>query len=180
MDTAPVASRSVKQETTRTVRGASLDEIEAVYLRDRHAFVRVAAGIVDDPHEANDAVQDAFAQGVRARATFRGSGSLEAWLWRLVVNAAHSSRRQRRDLPSESGPIEGSVAYDEPHRATDALRRAVATLPERQRLVLFLRYYADLDYAEIAGVLGLRKGTVSSTLSHAHRAIRAALTEADR
>ncbi len=56
------------------------------------------------------------------------------------------------------------------------MREALANLPERQRLVLFLRYYADLDYAAIAQVLGLRTGTVSSTLNQRHRAIRSALT----
>jgi len=50
------------------------------------------------------------------------------------------------------------------------LRALVATLPERQRLVLFLRYYADLDYQAIGGVLGIATGTVSATLNQAHGA----------
>lgn len=66
------------------------------------------------------------------------------------------------------------------HEPDTAVHAVLASLPERQRLVLFLRYYADLDYEAIAHALGMRKGTVSSTLSHAHAAIRAALTEADR
>ena len=56
-----------------------------------------------------------------------------------------------------------------------AVRDAVAALPERQRLALFLRYYADLDYAAIADALGVRRGTVSATLNHAHAALREAL-----
>ena len=51
----------------------------------------------------------------------------------------------------------------------------LAALPERQRLVLFLRYYADLSYAEIGEALGLRTGTVSATLAAAHRTLRARL-----
>jgi len=50
-------------------------------------------------------------------------------------------------------------------------------LPERQRLVLFLRYYADLDYAEIARALGIRRGTVSATLNQAHASLRPMLAE---
>jgi len=65
-------------------------------------------------------------------------------------------------------------AVDEPR---DAVRAAVAALPERQRLALFLRYYADLDYAAIAAALGVRRGTVSATLNHAHKTLRAALDE---
>ncbi len=53
---------------------------------------------------------------------------------------------------------------------------AVATLPERQRLALFLRYYADFDYRQIAAILEVEIGTVSATLHKAHAALRAALT----
>jgi RNA polymerase sigma factor (sigma-70 family) len=52
------------------------------------------------------------------------------------------------------------------------VRRWVAALPERQRLVVFLRYYADLDYCAIATALDVEVGTVSATLSSAHRALR--------
>ena len=48
----------------------------------------------------------------------------------------------------------------------------IADLPERQRLVLFLRYYADLDYRQIADALGIRRGTVGATLNQAHAALR--------
>jgi RNA polymerase sigma-70 factor (ECF subfamily) len=49
------------------------------------------------------------------------------------------------------------------------LAAAIAALPERQRLAIFLRYYADLDYAAIADALGISRGTVAATL-HAARA----------
>jgi RNA polymerase sigma factor (sigma-70 family) len=53
----------------------------------------------------------------------------------------------------------------------------VSALPERQRLVVFLRYYADLDYRSIAVVLGIEVGTVSATLSAAHTALRRLMKE---
>jgi len=55
------------------------------------------------------------------------------------------------------------------------VRRWIAMLPERQRLVVFLRYYADLDYRGIAAALGVEVGTISATLSAAHTALRARL-----
>jgi RNA polymerase sigma factor (sigma-70 family) len=55
----------------------------------------------------------------------------------------------------------------------------VAGLPERQRLVVFLRYYADLDYRSIAAALDVEVGTVSATLASAHRSIRRALEEVE-
>jgi RNA polymerase sigma factor (sigma-70 family) len=51
----------------------------------------------------------------------------------------------------------------------------IAQLPERQRLVVFLRYYADLDYRGIAGVLEVTVGTVSASLAAAHATLRNAL-----
>jgi RNA polymerase sigma factor (sigma-70 family) len=56
----------------------------------------------------------------------------------------------------------------------------VAGLPERQRLALFLRYYADLDYQSIAATLGVAPGTVGATLNAAHAALRNSLKEAHR
>ena len=56
----------------------------------------------------------------------------------------------------------------------------VAALPERQRLAVFLRYFADLDYRSIATALDIEVGTVSATLAAAHAALRRAYTEAVR
>ena len=57
------------------------------------------------------------------------------------------------------------------------MRAALAALPERQRLALFLRYYADLDYAGIAEALGISRGTVSATLHAAHATLQTQLSE---
>ena len=54
---------------------------------------------------------------------------------------------------------------------------ALARLPERQRTAIFLRYYADLDYAAIGEALGIRHGTVAATLNAAHAALRSHLEE---
>ena len=57
------------------------------------------------------------------------------------------------------------------------VRAVIAALPERQRLVLFLRHYADLDYETIAQATGIERGTVAATLHAAHRKVRDAMTE---
>jgi RNA polymerase sigma factor (sigma-70 family) len=54
---------------------------------------------------------------------------------------------------------------------------AIRALAPRQRLIVFLRCFADLSYPEIAQVAGVTEGTVAATLSQAHAALRAALTE---
>ena len=145
--------------------------------RERFAdFVAVAASIVGDRDTARDAVQDAFASVVRGRRGFRRSGPLEAWVWRAVVNAARK-RRQRfaRDLSVADFTVSANGG-SEPAAVSD-LAALVAALPERQRLVLFLRHYADLDYRQIARILDVKTGTVSAALHAAHATLRRNLTE---
>ena len=153
--------------------GASLDELEALYRSRFDVFARVAASVTGNSERARDAVQEAFATAVGKRGSFRGDGPLEAWVWRNVLNAARSD--VRRIIP----PVE----YDEAvstngHPEEDAeLRVALARLPERQRTAVFLRYYADLDYAAIGEALGISAGTVAATLNSAHSALRSRLQE---
>jgi RNA polymerase sigma-70 factor (ECF subfamily) len=150
-------------------RGARLSDIEAVYRSRSGAFMRLARAIVGTDEEAWDAVHDAMVSAIRSRASFRGDGSLEAWLWQAVMNAARS--RARRSTAGEPTPEPDA----NPHDAEDdreVVRRAVARLPERQRLVLFLRYYAGFRYEEIGAVLGLQSGTVGPTLTAAQATLR--------
>jgi RNA polymerase sigma-70 factor (ECF subfamily) len=156
----------------RLSRGASVAALERVYRAEFPRFVRVATAVAGDEHSGADAVHDAFVQAVRKRRSFRGDGPLEAWLWRMVVNAA--KKRARHAEPPEPPPL-----VDAENGFGDPIRTAVAALPERQRLVLFLRYYADLDYQAIGATLDIAAGTVGATLNAAHNALRSSLKEAD-
>jgi RNA polymerase sigma-70 factor (ECF subfamily) len=151
-------------------KGARLDQVERLY-RERYAyFVRVAQAVVGGETAAHDAVQDGFAQAVRKLGSFRGDGPLEAWLWRLVLNAALAIRRRSGSFdPFELAP---EPAASDAREGDEQIRAWVAELPERQRLAVFLRYYADLDYKAIAEALGIEVGTVSATLNAAHSALR--------
>jgi RNA polymerase sigma factor (sigma-70 family) len=153
------------------LRDRPLREIEAIY-RDRYdAFFRVARAITGDRERAAEAVHDAFAAVIRNRRSYRGDGPREAWIWRAVVNAARNATR--RPLVE----VRPHVDEAELPPAQAELAPYVSALPERQRLVVFLRYYADLDYASIAAALGVDVGTVGSTLAAAHRTLRLALQE---
>jgi RNA polymerase sigma-70 factor (ECF subfamily) len=155
--------------------GASLSEIEAVYREGFAEFRRVATAIAGDREAALDVVQEAFGSVIRRRKTFRGEGPLEAWIWRTVVNTALDYAR----LPPASAPsFEAALAAQNGHPAERGrVAAAVAALPERQRLVLFLRYYADFDYRAIAETLEIRPGTVAATLNAARASLRSALSE---
>jgi RNA polymerase sigma-70 factor, ECF subfamily len=158
---------------------ASIADLEAVYRRDLSRFVRAATAIVGDEATATDAVQEAFASAVRSRKTYRGDVPLEGWIWRIVVNAALQLRRARAAEDPE--PDEWLVAETNGQPVEDAaVRHWVAALPERQRLAVFLRYFADLDYRGIAAALEIEVGTVSATLAAAHSTLRRSIQEVER
>jgi RNA polymerase sigma-70 factor (ECF subfamily) len=148
-------------------------DLEEVYRLHFQRFVRVATAITGDEDAGHDAVQDGFADALRHRRSYRGEGPLEAWVWRAVVNAAHRSRKKRRATPYlQYEPATNGTPSDD-----TGVRAWLAALPERQRLAVFLRYYADLDYRTIAAALDVEVGTVSATLSAAHTALRRSLQE---
>jgi len=162
------------------VRGATVEALESVYRADLPRFVRAAAAIVGDEGAGRDAVQDAFVQAVRKQESYKGEAPLEAWVWRIVINEALAQRRRRApDLELRSDSAAAPSSNGVPER--DATIRAwVAALPERQRLAVFLRYFADLDYRSIATALDVEVGTVSATLAIAHAALRRSYEEAVR
>jgi RNA polymerase sigma-70 factor, ECF subfamily len=155
--------------------GATLAAIEGIYRSHLPEFRRAAAAITGDRELACDAVQDAFG-AVRRRADFRGEGSLNGWIWRIVINTTLSQTRARRP----TSPLAGDPSTsDNGHTgaATERVRGALALLPKRQRLVLFLRYYADLDYATIAEAVGISTGTVGKALHTGRANMRRRLEE---
>ncbi len=149
-----------------TTAGAQLADIEALYRMGHDRFVAVAAVLCGDADNGRDAVQDGFAQAIRSRASFRGEGTLEGWVWRIVVNAARSSARKPWPATVADVPERGQAP------AAEAGVDLLHALPDRQRTVLFLRYYADLDYRAIAEILDVEIGTVGSTLNAALAALR--------
>jgi len=115
-------------------------------------------------------VQEAFARALRQQRKFRGDGSLEAWVWKIALNVA---LKKRRELAREWSLDDEYEAGTQETAPNSDLRAAVRALPPRRRLVVFLRYFADLSYAEIAAIAGISEGTVAATLAQAaHRITR--------
>jgi RNA polymerase sigma-70 factor (ECF subfamily) len=147
-------------------------QIESLYRADFRRFERVARAIAGDRESAQEAVQEGFADALRRAAQWTGRGSLEGWVWRCVVNRA----RKARPRPLPALPADGASTNAD-HEPSE-LGARLAGLPERQRLVVFLRYFADLEYREIAAALEIEIGTVSATLHAAHARLRAGYEEA--
>jgi RNA polymerase sigma-70 factor (ECF subfamily) len=146
--------------------------IEQLY-RERYVGFRNALASVTGSYEAaRDAVQEGFARAFASRRRFRGEAPLAAWVWRIALRAALEARSDRE---AELDDVAG-VGLVEPER-DPLLAAALAALSPRRRLVVFLRYYADLSYAEIAAACDVSPGTVAATLAQAREALAAALQE---
>jgi len=170
-------TRPITQELP-TARRDLADSLEVVYLRLFSRLVGTAAGITGDRETGREVVQDAFAKMLSSQGP-RDAASFEAWVWRSVLNAARDVRRRTwlADRVRRSGGTSGERQAPETSPGDPFLRAAVSRLPLKQRTALFLRHYADMDYAAIAKVMEISEGTVGSTLNAAHRSLRSTLGE---
>jgi RNA polymerase sigma-70 factor (ECF subfamily) len=138
-------------------------DLEDLYRRRHGAFQVMFASVTGSVESARDVVQEGFAQALRDQNAFRGEGSLEGWVWRIAFRVAVGSKGSRElslDEVPEVAFVDGS--------SDPLLAAAVRDLPPQRRMAIFLRYFADLSYAEIGDVLGVAEGTVAATLSQAH------------
>jgi RNA polymerase sigma factor (sigma-70 family) len=162
--------------------GATLAELERAYRAQFRAFLQTATAYLGDADAARDAVQEGAATAIRKRRTYRGTGTVEAWLWSVMLNTIRSEFRARSHdyLLDHELRDDGAAAASNLDGSAQTVRAAVRRLPERQRLALFLRFYADLDYATIAELLGMSKGTVGASLNSARTTLRGLLEEVRR
>ncbi len=148
-----------------------MEPLEQLY-RDRYVGFRNAlAPVVGSDDAARDVVQEAFAIALRKRHALRRRESLAPWVWQIAFRLAlrERGRRGTNDLPDDLGVLS-------PER-DPAVAAAIRSLAPRRRLVVFLRYFADFTYAEIAEALEISEGTVAATLAQAHAALHDDLTE---
>jgi RNA polymerase sigma-70 factor (ECF subfamily) len=140
------------------------------YAERLHAFLVRVTGSRDD---ADDLLQDAWIRVARGAPTFDPRRRARPWLYGIAANLARDLQRRRgvrlraaHELRSDPPP-----PVVRPLDRID-LRERLARLPERLREVLVLRFYGDLDEAEMAEALGIPKGTVKSRLHGAIRELR--------
>ena len=147
---------------------ASAESIERLYRNRYVSFRGGLAAITGSRDGAHDAVQEAFAQALRDRNRYRGEdeASLAAWVWRIAFRVA-ARRRGTDQRELALGDLVESASIASPDR-DPILAQALRRLPPQRRLVVFLRYFADLSYAEVASLCGISEGTVAATLAHAH------------
>jgi RNA polymerase sigma-70 factor (ECF subfamily) len=163
------------------------DLVERAQAGDREAFAHlvkasaprlkgVAYMILRDEHRAEDALQDAFLLAWRDLRALRDPDAWDAWLRRLTVNACYKvAGRDRRRSVIESQVAPGAVPTpDAASRVADRewVMSELDRLDVDRRTVLVLHYYLDLSLPEVAEVLGIPYGTVTSRLHRGLEAMR--------
>ncbi len=142
----------------------------------------VALRMTGDPHEAQDATQDAFISAYRAFDRFRGESAVTTWLYRITVNAVLMRRRGRkREREMAQGSIEDRVIADKapgPEKLAltselrDAIQRALDQLPADQRMAVVLRDVQGLSGEEAAAALNVPVSTVKTRLHRGRTRLR--------
>jgi RNA polymerase sigma-70 factor (ECF subfamily) len=165
------------------VRLAEGDREALAPLMERHypRLYRLALSYVRNPDDALDVVQETFVKAFQKADRWDGSTQAGPWLSRVAVNQSidrwrRNRRRQATFTPLAEGDHDESLAAGGPDPDRRVLRRemrdrlsaALEGLPDRQRAVVVLRHYQEMSLDEIAQALGMRLGTVKSTL---HRAL---------
>jgi RNA polymerase sigma factor (sigma-70 family) len=187
-----VEGRPLDEEEAQLVeraRGGDVRAYESLVRRYQELAYRTACLITGNAADAEDATQEGLVKAWHALDRFRAEAPFRPWLLTIVANEARNRRRSGRrqdDLAmrvAEARPSgdaapspEGAALADERRRA---LLRAVASMPERDRLVIAARFFLELSERETAEVLGCRRGTVKSRVSRALARLRLTLDDSD-
>ncbi|WP_437762812.1 RNA polymerase sigma factor [Sorangium sp. So ce764] len=146
----------------------------------RAPMYRLAARVVGDLAEAEDALQEAFVDAYRAlrEGRYDGRSKVETWLYRIVTNACLDALRRRRDTPREAREASTEPRFDglvsaEARVALRELDALLAALPPQERATLVLVAVEGLPAKEAAAALGCSEGAVEQRLVRARAALRA-------
>jgi RNA polymerase sigma-70 factor (ECF subfamily) len=162
----------------------------------QHRLVAVMNHLVGIPEEAEDLAQEVFLRVYRARKKYRPRSRFSTWLFTIANNLARNSLRARQRKPvvslnlCDSGPLgprpaeqlvrdhhSGPTKRLQQEELAAVIRQALDGLNERQRMAVVLNKFEDMNYAEIAEVMGLTTKAIKSLLSRARMNLRAALSE---
>lgn len=137
--------------------------------------------MVNSHEDANDLLQDTFIKAWNSIDNFRGDARLSTWLHKIAVNEsitflARERKRLNLSIDDEESMLVNSIEADtniDGDKLLVDLRKAIASLPEKQRLVFNMRYYDDMKYEEIADILGTSVGALKASYHIAVKKIEA-------
>jgi RNA polymerase sigma-70 factor, ECF subfamily len=159
--------------------------VKAVYRRFRGPLYALAYGLLRDPVESADAVQQAFVQAWRAAPSFDPSRSLAPWLFQITRRVCIDAMRRAGRLPATNASFDHPAEWVDGSMSTELtvertwiqweVRRAIDRLPLGEREVMRLAHVDGFTHAEIANLLNVPVGTVKSRTWRAHSRLTNAL-----
>ncbi|HUT34236.1 MAG TPA: sigma-70 family RNA polymerase sigma factor [Planctomycetota bacterium] len=175
MDACPGGDQMVPADAdlVRQARAGGKQGFESLVRRYQGLVVARAYAVLHDRAEAEDAAQEAFLRAFRSLGQLRNPAAFAPWLLQTVVNVARraASRRARHAVARLGAEV---ADRREPH---PEVLDAVAALPEGYQQVIHLHYSQGCSCEEIARLLGLQVGSVTSRLTRARQMLRKSLTE---
>jgi RNA polymerase sigma-70 factor (ECF subfamily) len=172
------------------VKEGDAGSFELLLAKYRRPVVGYLDRMVQNRAVAEELAQEAFLRVYRARGSYQPAAKFTTWLFRiathLALNSLRDTRHQRKETSMEGAGPEGQPLQLADGRASreeqlvaearlDAVRRAVADLPEKQRAAVLLHKYEGMDYAQIADALGCSVSAVKSLLFRAYESLRVSL-----
>jgi RNA polymerase sigma-70 factor (ECF subfamily) len=152
----------------------------ALFEQYKNLVYKTAYLILGNAYEAEDALQEVFLLVHKSLTNFDShKGAFTTWLYHITFNFCLNYRRRKRDHYSLED-VSPKLATDFPDARLaedDSLWRATRSLTDKQQVVVILRYYWELPYAEIASILEVPLGTVKSRLDLALKTLRKILEE---
>jgi RNA polymerase sigma-70 factor (ECF subfamily) len=150
--------------------------------RHQARVLQLAYRFSRDRQDAEELAQEIFFKAWRSARSFRGDSAFSTWLYRVAVNACLNHRQRAKARP-DSVSLNGELEAGDPQAADGMvacerearLRKAMASLPPRQRLALALASFEDKSYEEIAAAMGVSLASVESLLFRARQNLAAVL-----
>ena len=157
----------LEQLKDRTLRNSAFSFVVKKYSPKIYWHIR---NMVLSHDDANDLVQDTFVKAWNNLDSFRGDSQISTWLYRIAINEtlAFLKKKQLETVPIDNenhdfaDTIE-SDAYFCGNKADALLRKAIATLPEKQRLVFNMKYFEEMKYEEISAILDTSVGALKAS-----------------
>jgi RNA polymerase sigma-70 factor (ECF subfamily) len=160
----------------------SREALSRIYQKYVHSLLGLAMGLLNDPHEAEDVVQDVFVSFAKGASSFGVKGSLKAYLAKSVTNRVRDRLRsgrasQRRmgkyaTMPAAPDQADQPLVYSE---RCERLSRALAELPYEQREAVLLKVKQEMTLKEIARLQGVSVSTVHGRYQYGLEKLRALL-----
>ncbi len=179
------------QDWMLRLRAGDDDAFDVLVAKYRDPVVRYLFRMVHEPALAEELAQEVFLRVYRARKSYKARARFTTWLYSIAtnvgLNALRDGRMRRLETSMDEQAETGGPALALPDRAANAeqtmleterrahIRQAIEALPEKQRLAVLMHKYQEMDYGEIAEVLGCSEGALKSLLFRAYETLRVKL-----